>query len=204
MYSTALSHVAEYTPSIRARVHIFLLIPSMTSTEKKMRGERGPGAHWRLLHLQADSLASGKDMARATGRWTAARRCQGDGKRSYVFECKEHTDCEVKRRVALGKDNMFHVYEKGEHAQSVNNKKRKNSAMDEEQEKELLCDIWKGVKPAGSRLAMTLQKESELLEAGLDPADYKRSDEEGGGLLGARSACLHVSIVHSDSIVVIF
>ena len=39
-----------------------------------------------------------------------------------------------------------------------NRKKRKNSAMDMEQEQELLGDIWKGVKPAGSKLAMTLSK----------------------------------------------
>ncbi len=144
----------------------------MTNTEKKMRGERGAGAHWQMLHLQADTMAAAKDMARSTGRWRVARRGQGDGKRTLVLECNEHINCEVKRRVALAKDNMFHVFELGEHAQTENTKKRKNSALDVEQEKELLCDIWKGVRSAGSRLAMTLSKESELFEAGKDPSDY--------------------------------
>ena len=111
----------------------------MTNTEKKMRGERGAGAHWRMLHLQADTMAAARDMARSTGRWQVARRGQGDGKRTLVLECNEHINCEVKRRVALAKDNMFHIFELGEHAQTENTKKRKNSALDVEQQKELLC-----------------------------------------------------------------
>ena len=163
----------------------------MDSEEKKQRGERGCGKDWQPLHLQAESMAEAKALLRATGRWKVARRSQGDGKRSLVFNCTEHINCPVQRRVVLAKDNQFHIYETVPHLcphnMTVNTKKRKNSAMDVAQEKELVCDIWKGVRPAGSRLSMTLTKEAELMEAGEDPTDFKRPDEEGGGLIGAHS-----------------
>ena len=127
--------------------------------QKRKRGQRGPGACWEPLHCVAETMAEAKSMVRSEGHWKVARRGQGDGRRSIVYDCIEHIKCKVQCRVTLAKDNLFHLFQKGKHTKAVNKKKRKNSAMDEEQEKELLCDIWKGVKPAGSRLAMTLQKE---------------------------------------------
>ena len=47
-------------------------------------------------------------------------------------------------------------------------------ALEMDQDKELVSDIWKGVRPARSRLFMTLMKESELMEAGKDPADHMK------------------------------
>ena len=165
-----------------------------SSTPKLKPGQRGEAVAWVATHLSAPSMQEAKVAARSTGRWKNARHGQGDGQRVLVLQCVQHVECPAKRKIALAGDNFFHIFDAGEHTETENRKKRKNSAMDMEQEQELLGDIWKGVKPAGSRLSMTLAKESELLEAGKDPEDYKK---EEGGLQGEFHGphCTHTCIL---------
>ena len=165
-----------------------------SSPPKRKAGQRGAAVPWVATHLGGATMKEAREAASSTGRWKYVRRGQGDGKRVLVLQCVEHVACPAKRKIALAADNYYHVFDAGEHTETKNLKKRKNSAMDMEQEQELLGDIWKGVKPAGSRLSMTLAKESELLEAGKDPEDYKK---EEGGLQGEFQGphCTHTCIL---------
>ena len=167
-----------------------------SSTPKLKPGQRGEAVAWVATHLSAPSMQEAKVAARSTGRWKNARHGQGDGQRVLVLQCVQHVECPAKRKIALAGDNFFHIFDAGEHTETENRKKRKNSAMDMEQEQELLGDIWKGVKPAGSKLAMTLSKEAELVEAGKDPADHKKPN---GGLQGE---CLDADRKYSCIVVV--
>ena len=120
----------------------------------------------------------------------------GDGKRFAVFRCNMHLNCPKLVRAAKC-DNEFILQEKGEHAEELNQYKRKNSALTLEQERILKVAADSGGKPAGVLVSLSKTKMKEMRAAGLNPLDKKHKREDGGLIGTLHRVCINsVSTVY--------
>ena len=122
-----------------------------------------------------------KDEGGSQGRWRSDRKDHGKAGHRYVLACNAHVDCPFRQLVQKGTDGLFRRFVCGQHAAVLNNFKRKNSVVTQDQEQFMADSINTGSKPAGMRVSMTLKEEARLRKAGEDVTEHKRKD---GGLLG--------------------
>ena len=149
-------------------------------------------ADWTPTGLSAPSMteARGLLLGLDVGKWKWAKP-SGNGIRTAYFKCNAHKDCE--RLVSILKNgDMFYINIKGKHATESSRGKRKNSALNWEEEKKLVEHVDNGGRPGSLHANLTKHEAARLKTAGDDPLTHKLPS---GGLPGElHPACvLHVS-----------
>ena len=132
--------------------------------------------------------AAAKKLEFAEWKWAEN---PGDGKRFTVFRCNMHVECCRLVRAAQICPGMFELQMKGEHSETLNSKRRKNSALTFDQEREARQLVNAGSKPGAMRAVMTKDECLKLEAAGEDVLEHKRPE---GGLEGERPAVSRVRV----------
>jgi hypothetical protein len=128
------------------------------------------------------TMEEGKVAAkrREEGRWKWASS-PGNGKDFSVFACNAHEQCTKLMRV-LRVQALYYIQTKGVHGDERKEKKRKNSTLTFTEDAALRTAVNSGSRPAGLRVALTLEKTAELEAQGKDTLNHKLAN---GGLAGA-------------------
>ena len=151
----------------------------------------GPAAvvgpqEWLVTAGPFTTMASARETAESMEgrRWKTNRQNPGDNKRRAGYICNFHKECEREMRV-VRRNGEFFIEFKGEHGETLSERKRKNSTLTWDEEGEVAKAITLGNKPGQIRVAMTLAKSNELRQNHMDPLEHKN---ESGGLIGVQTA----------------
>lgn len=132
------------------------------------------GPHWLTIKEGIQALKT-----KEGGRWKWAKS-PGDGVTRAVFQCNAHMEC-TRLLKCQQVDGGFTLFVQGEHTDSPNLKKRKNSTLSYDDEEQLRACIDSGSRPGGVYVSMLKKKAEELRAEGKDPNEHKRPE---GGLEG--------------------
>ena len=132
------------------------------------------GPHWLTIKEGIQALKT-----KEGGRWKWAKS-PGDGVTRAVFQCNAHMEC-TRLLKCQQVDGGFTLFVQGEHTDSPNLKKRKNSTLSYDDEEQLRACINSGSRPGGVYVSMLKKKAEELRAEGKDPNEHKRPE---GGLEG--------------------
>ena len=124
-----------------------------------------------------DALKAIRAMEPGKWKWN---NISGNCKTNAQLRCNAHVDCGFVMKAQQEMDG-FRLYEKGQHGESPNLKRRKNSVFTFDEEEQARLALNMGGRPGKLHVALTLKELERLKEAG---EDVEKAKEDEGGLAG--------------------